>query len=233
MSANTLFSIGNIIKKESLISIDFQNECKSLVLESNQPYPGYHGVTLPKSKPDSLYLVTKTRYSDEKIIRAIQKIKKESSITFDAAPGSIELNNLHEADIRIKRATYEQVPQLLDRFIYHGIEFAKYRKVNNYQSLISIRKYFKIEEIAENIFHDWENNTFYYLTIPFLPEWVAFEEMTKQIKYNIEENNFDAALCSMYNQEGLIDFVRIYDEKFSMDKMMFIRQKYLNTLAKI
>ncbi len=232
MLENVLLSIGSIIKKESLISIDFQTKCKSLILESEQPFPGYHGTTLPKSEPDSMYFVTKTHYSDEKIIRTIQQIKKEHRISFDGTPGTITLTNKQETVIRIKQAKYNIAPQLSNLFVKHGFAFAKYRKIAAFNSIINIRKYFKIDKIFDNIYHDLQNKPMYYLQIPSLPEWTVFEEITKNIKYNIEDNNFDAALCSMYNEDGLIDFVRIYDENSQIEKMKYIHEKYLIALSK-
>ncbi len=234
MSENTLFSLGNVIKKEDLISVDFNTSCQSLVLESEQPYPGYHGITLPKSAPDSLYLVAKSAVSDDTIIRTIQEIKSEQTIQFDGAPGTIKLSNTFKASvIRIKNARYEEIPQLVQTFIDKGFEFRKYKKINSFISLINIRKYFKIKEIISNIYHDIENEAYYYLQIPKLIEWDNFEKITQYIKYNVEENNFDAALCSMYNENGLIDFVRIYDEKFKVEKLIFILKKYNDALKQL
>ncbi len=233
MKENTLNSIGRIIKKESLISIDFQTKCNSLILESSQPFPGYHGITLPPDKPLSLYLVLKSKHSDEEIIRAIQNIKKNTGFTaFDGAPGSIEINGKEETVIRIKNAGYNDIPSLPGKFANLGFKFAKYKKIPAFDTLINIRKYFKIKQTEDDIFSDLTDRNFHYIRVPYLPNWDKFEEITKKIKYNVDDNNFDAALCSMYDETGLIDFVRIFDENYDKNKMSFIKNKYLEALSK-
>ncbi len=234
MQENKLTSIGKIIKKESLISVDFQQKCNSLVLESSRPFPGYHGIILPADKPLSLYLVLKSNRTDEEIIRAIQKIKKEKEfVSFDGAPGNIEINRKNETVIRIKDAEYADIPKLLDMFKDIGFRFAKYREMKAFDTLINIRKYFKIKYIEEGIYSDLTEENFNYIRIPFLPDWEMFESITKKIKYNIEDNNFDAALCSIYYDKGLMDFVRIFDENFDKNKITFIKNKYLDELSKL
>ena len=227
MSENTLFSIGNIIKKEKLISVDTLNKCKALVLEADQPYPGYHGLTLPKEKPDSLYFVIKSPVDDDTIIRAIQKVKQQNNPGFDGAPGTVTITNQENKVIRIKNLHYNDISGLIEQFQKQGFEFAKYKKFDSFESLIKVRKFFKTKEIVDNVYHDLDNPKFFYLQVPVLPGWDNFEEITKKIKYNVEDNNFDAALCSMYNEKGLIDFVRIFDENFKMGKILYIREKYL------
>ncbi len=233
MSENILFSIGSIIKKENLISVDTLGKCNTLVLESAHPFPGYHGVTLPKERPDSLYFVLKTAVNDDTVIRAIQKVKQKECPRFDGAPGTVTMNNKQYGVIRIKYINYNEIKQLIDLFREQDFEFVKYKKTDAFPSLIKVKKFFKTKEIVENIYHDLDNPNFYYLTIPLLPDWDTFEEMTMNIKYNVEDNNFDAALCSMYNDKGLIDFVRIYDENFKMGKTLFIREKYLEAIKKL
>ncbi len=229
-----LTSIGKITKKESLISIDFEQKCDALILESSQPFPGYHGITLPADKPLALYLVLKSNHTDEEIIRAIQKIKNgKTFVHFDGAPGTIDMNRKKVTVIRIKDAGYKDIPALLGKFANHGFVFAKYKETPAFDTLIKITKYFKIKEIDDGIFVDLTEECFHYIKIPVLPDWETFEDITKKIKYNIEDNNFDAALCSMYNQEGLIDFIRIFDENSGKNKMSYIKNKYLDQINKI
>ena len=79
-----LETIGTIEKKEMLGSVGY----KELVLETSHPFPGYHGTTVPDHiKPNSLFALTRSKYTEEKIIRVIQKIKSEHNFKFDATPG--------------------------------------------------------------------------------------------------------------------------------------------------
>ena len=72
MSEHIIETIGHVEKKETLKSIGYSD----LVLESEHPYPGYHGTTVPDQvNPKSLFLLTRTKYADELIIRAIKSVK--------------------------------------------------------------------------------------------------------------------------------------------------------------
>jgi hypothetical protein len=229
MDAQKFFSIGNITKKETLRLAEIPSRCQSLILESTEPYPGYHGTTIPdRLEPDSLFFVCKQEYTDDRIIRAIMAIKKSLAEHFDAAPGNLYLNNTFTQIIRIKFLKYKDVPALAKAFTEQGIEFTKKRKINLFDTLINIRKHFSIEKSVEGIYHDLDIKEFSYLQIPKPIAWDSFEEMTQKIKYNVEENNFDAALCTMYDEHGILDFVRIYDQNFRLGKLIFIREKYLD-----
>ena len=229
MTSQKFFSIGNITKKETLRLAEIPEQCQSLILESTEPYPGYHGTTVPdRLEPDSLFFVCKQNDDDDRIIRAIMEVKKKFSKKFDAAPGSLLLNNTLTHIIRIKFLNYRDVPDLAKAFMDQKIEFAKKRKINTFDTLIHIRKHFSIEKSVEGIYHDLDTKEYSYLSIPRAIDWDDFEEITKKIKYNVEDNNFDAALCHMYDEQGILDFVRIYDQNFKLGKLIFIREKYLD-----
>ena len=77
MSIDIIRSVGTIVKGEKLASVENETNSKALILESFLPYPGYHGTTTPDYlEPESLFAVTKIIYPDDKIIRAIQRVKK-------------------------------------------------------------------------------------------------------------------------------------------------------------
>jgi hypothetical protein len=216
MEHTYLKSIGTIIKKENLASVEHETNSNALVIESLYPFPGYHGTTVPDSTdPRSLFLVTDQIYHNDTIIRAIQKVKKHFTHNFDGTPGKIDLFNTPAGVIRIKFLPYEHVGSLVSMLEKEGLSFMKHRKVQEYSSIIKITKY-------------WKN--MYYLLIPILLDWKAFEKITMSIKHNIDDNNFDAALTTMYDENGLLDFVRIYDEQSCQGKLIFILGKYLEAI---
>ena len=53
------------------------------------------------------------------------------------------------------------------------------------------------------------------------------------MKYNLENNNFDAAQTSVFTEFGLLDLVRIYDLDASPGKLQFIRNNYLEFIQKL
>jgi hypothetical protein len=231
MSLEKLETVGTVSKKETLASIDLDN-CRALILENFEPFPGYHGLNLLKdTHPGSLFMVTKLMYNDEKIIRAIQYIKSQTDHPeFDGTPGTINLYNTPTGVIRIKGLEYNKVALLVELFEDAGIEFKKKKKVSPYQSIIKIRKFFKLHLIDEGIYQDDTIKEMHYLVIPKALRWNSFEKITMEIKYNIEDNNYDAALVTVFYENGLLDMVRIFDQNSSIEKLKTIRKKYLEKI---
>jgi hypothetical protein len=234
MSAKILDTIGVITKKENFVSVESETSSNAMILESLQPYPGYHGLTVPDTlEPDSLFAITKLIYDDEAVIRAIQDVKKVFKGNFDAAPGTINIQNMDNNFIRLKYLPYARVGEVLQEFEKTGIEFKKKKALAPFESILKVRKFFTVEESAEGIFHDLVDTNMFYLKIPVMLNWPTFEKITLSLKYNMDNKNFDAAQCSVYYRYGLIDFVRIYDRDSSLSKLNFIRDKYLEAISKL
>ncbi len=234
MNNEIIQTIGTVIKKEKLASVDIQTPGNALILESLEPYPGYHGTTIPdRLEPDSLFAVLKINYNDERIFRVIQAIKKEHPISFDATPGSVMLQNKPVHVIRLRHLSYNALPEIIGLLRGHGIEFVKAKKVPPYESIIRIRKYFKMEKIGDAVYHDLTNNETYYIEVPAQMRWVTFEKVTLHLKYNLKDNKFDAAQTSLFTEDGMMDLVRIYDFDCKPAKLEFIHSQYLDTLSKL
>ena len=217
-----------------MASVENDTKCRALILESLQPYPGYHGTTIPDMlEPESLFVVTKAAYSDEEIIRAIQQVKKKFTIPFDAAPGSILFQNKAVDIIRFKGLSYNMISEVVEHFTDAGIAFERAKKMGPYESIIRIGKFFRIRKIADGIYEDMDVSQFFYLQVPSQINWDLFEEMTKNIRYNIETIIFDAAQTSVYDANGLVDFVRIYDTDKDIDNLISIRNNYLNAFERL
>jgi len=226
-----LSSIGMISKKENLASVEHETNTNALILESLYPFPGYNGTTVPdRTDPKSLFLITKFIYGDDKIIRSIKNIKKNFPHFFDGTPALINLFNKPAGAIRLKYLPYNLVGELVEAFREQGISFIRTRQVSSYSSIIKITKYFNIERIADGIWHDRGWKEMYYVSLPIQLRWNSFEKITASIKHNVEDNNFDAALTTMYDKDGINDFVRIYDEVCCQGKLLFIRDKYLEAI---
>ncbi len=232
--SNTQYStFGIITKKETLASVENQTNSQSLILENLSPFPGYHGLTVPDSlEPDSMFAVTKLMHKEEVVIRAIQEVKLELSFDFDAAPASFNINNEARNSIRFKNLKYALIGDVLREFEKKGISFRKARKVHSYSTIIKVHKFFMLEQTDKNIYKDVEDNKMNYFSVPTLLRWNTFEKITMNCKYNLDDNNFDAALASVFLNKGIIDLVRIYDSNSSIEKLSSIRRKYIEALEK-
>lgn len=217
-------TIGTIEKKEIIESLNFDD----LVLESHHPFPGYHGTSVPdQTNPKSIFLVLRNTYTDEDIVRATIKIKKNLTTFFDASPGTITIFNKVEPCIRIKELeNYAFISELLENFKAEGFEFMKGRNIDPYEGLIRVKKYFLLDELNDGIYMDKETVEMGYFEIPTQLDWETFEKITIDIKRNIDDNNFDAALGTIYRKNGLKDVIRIFDTNVCLGECLFLREKY-------
>lgn len=228
-----LFSIGAITKKEWIILNDRIDDKSALVFISEHPYAGYYGTTVPdKKEPQSMYLVTDQDYTDEKIIRSIQAVKTHFKYSFDAVPGTISFLNKNLGIIRVRCVSYEHVPLMLRAFRQEGIEFMPHRSFPHFEGIVRVTKYFKTEEAEEGIYIDLESPFLAYLHIDKVLNWDTFEKIYRDVRNNITEFSFDGALATMYDEFGIIDFVRIYDEKRSVEKLRVIYNKFKDRLIR-
>jgi len=226
-----LETIGTIEKKELLGPVGYSD----LVLESFEPFPGYHGTTVPDSmKPRSLFIITRSKYIEEKIIRMTQKIKKEHNFEFDGTPGLVTLYNMLNPCIRLKNLkSYERVPDIIQAYKDEGIEFMSNRKIEPFTGIIKVKKYFLLEVISEDLFIDAEDKNMFYFAIPAQLRFPQFEKITMDIKQNMAEHNFDVAMGTVFRRFGLIDLIRVYDENTSLERIEMIRSKFMSAINKL
>ncbi len=233
MSKAIYNTCGTITKKEKLRSVDSVTNSQALILENISPFPGYHGTTVPeKLDPDSMFAVTKLMHKDEVVIRAIQGVKTKLGFDFDAAPAVINLNNEARNSIRFKNLKYSLMGEVLKEFEGLGISFRKAKNVGAFDSIIKVHKFFSLEKTGEFTYKDIDCDKMSYFSVPALLRWNTFERITVNCKYNLDENNFDAAMATVYLDRCIIDLVRIYDNDTSADKLTSIREKYIDALNK-
>ncbi len=229
-------TIGTISKKETLASLEDEFSNKYLVLENLHPFPGYYHKTVPDSRqlnPESIFIVTKRNYSDEKIFRATKDVRKRFGGDFCAASGKITVFNIGKPCIRIKQLNnYKMLPQLLEEYKKQGIEFVKHKKVPPYEGLIKIKKFFLLKETEKGYYLDARESNMCYFEIPQHIKWSVFERITIDIKQNTEENKFDAALGTLYKGGALTDIIRIFDEHIDSNKIGKIKKRYLDAILK-
>jgi len=234
MSKRIIETPGMVTKKERIALVEHETNCNYLVLESLSPFPGYHGTTVPdRMEPESMFAVTKLMYNDERIIRGIQSVKQETDISFDGAPGTLDILHEQAHFIRFKFVKYKDIGQLLKHFTEKGIEFKKKRKLAPFESIIKVRKFFRMKEKLKDIYTDLDDECMFYLKLPVMLRWNTFEKITLNIKYNLDDRNFDAAMTSVYGREGIIDFVRIFDMEATDKKLKHIHKKYLEAVSKL
>lgn len=232
MEKRIIETIGHVEKKETLKSLGY----KDMVLESEHPFPGYHGTTVPdQDNPKSLFLLTKTRYTEEFVVRSVKAVKKKHKFTFDGSPARVFFQNTMAHAIRIKDLdSYEKVPKILQAFKDEGIAFLPGKKVKPYYGLIRVTKYFLMDPITDCTLQDVEFESMKYFQVPIKLDWDEFEEMTRHVKRNIDDSNWDGALATIYRKTGIEDYIRIYrDKSAGLDSLNLIRKKYIQEIKKV
>jgi len=224
-------TLGGLAKEEKLKTLADHIMPNTFVLETEEPFPGYHGANLPsEAKPISAFLITRTKYSPEKILRIAHNIKKYFPHLFDAVPGKICIQNDILPCIRIRGFNnYELIGDLQKCFFSEGIEFAKKRNVSA-GAVIQLKKHFTIEEIEEEIYRDLDEPSTYYFRIPKQMSWQLFQKVTQVVRNNTSAN-FDGALAAIYCRD-ILDVVRIFAPGITIETLKQLKAKYNQELEK-
>lgn len=226
-----IITLGSISKQEIVKTLEVNIMPNTLVMEIMEPFPGYHGANMPtESIPRSIFMATVKNYTDEEILRISEGIGKTSNTCFSATPAIVTIYNEDYPAIRIwGLESYDYIPELQERFKNEGVEFRKKKNIKDV-ALLNIKKAFHIEEIEEGIYKDIGTPKMFYLTIPHI-SWNLFEEITKNIKNNIPNKNYDAAL-GLFFIHKVIDVVRLYGKEMDIDYLKSLRNKYIQEIEK-
>jgi hypothetical protein len=227
-------ALGYIVKRETLATLKYKETLPILVLEDMAPFSGYYDMFgIPRADrdliPRSIFLVVKAFHeqNEDDFIRLTQKIKRQNpEYRFDAIFGQLTVMNELSQCIRLKMPDLDILPHLIRLYKEGGVVFARPREIREFPTIIKVRKYFILEEIAEGIYKDAEQPHTFYLESPGEPDWMDFGDIYQNIKNNSEFKSFDAAVGSMYRQCGLVDFIRIYSAEINLDQLKYLRDKF-------
>ncbi len=227
LNMNTKIEVSGILtKKELLVAISPEMGNMNLILETAHAFPGYHGNFPEEKVPGSLFLVTKKKNSKESIIRSSMALKKLLKIELDLVSAKITVQNQEVQALRIKGlANYSFLPQIIDALEDLGYRFERYRPIDTFQSIIEVKKEFLLKEIENGFFMDMIDTETHYFQMEKEIKWDVFEKAIVNIKFNISDNNFDAALASIFRSNGIQDLVRIYKKNLSFVELKNIKYK--------
>jgi hypothetical protein len=227
--------VGFIERSEIVGSFVEKTVPDTFVLGSINPYPGYSsGKGSPSLLTQDIFLMTKTTFRFERILRTIQKIKKYFKHNFDAVYCTLRFyNEDNPAICLMKLDNLDYLADLQSCFIDEGIEFRKFKQVQT-ESILELQKIFllKKEPLDSGVYFNAEDEHIAYFELPHYINWKPFVAVTREVKKNIEDNNFDAALASFYDRHGMVDLIRLYFTNYSYERVCNIRQKYLELIDK-
>lgn len=226
-------SLGFVIKKETLCLLASEHKYNELILEDLDPYPGFYDhfhipVNEEEKKPRSIFAVTKDLSFEQMndFIRMTSNIRKSFDKRFDSVMGRLTFQNGLVTCIRIYMDDYNSLPALIEAYRQQGIEFLQTRNVKPYSSVINIWKYMLLEEIVPGIYRDTELKDTYYFKVSRYVSWPKFEVITANVRNNNNHKVYDAAQSGYYSHDGIIEMVRIYDQKATLDNLIFLKEKY-------
>ena len=219
---------GGVLKEEHLwcrSEIGMSNTC---ILESLVPYPGYYGPCPHETKPNFVYLITKTKYPLEDILRA-SKQNKAKFPEIDIAISDITIFDETLSSVRIgKLEDYSLVMQIQSNLSKKGIQFyKKTRDIKNVPAIIKTHKFFRLHEYCDTgVFMDMVNTNNGYFVIPDPISWDDFKTNLRHIRNNHPDYHFDAATGFFFYSSDILDFVRIYTKNNSFGFMNHLSKIY-------
>ncbi|MFA6950502.1 MAG: hypothetical protein WCQ70_07450 [Lentimicrobiaceae bacterium] len=229
----TIERFGRLEKEEVLECLESErlipNAC---LLESQSPFRGYYERFTYERKPLYLYLVLEGNYSLEKIWRIILKVRKCFPHKFDAVPGYLEIFDNKVQIIRIRDLEeYDHIVDLQKLFAEEGLLYhKKIRKISGDIGIVRLDKSFYLEPIGDMMYMDAFQPHHGYFIIPRHFSWKEFKKITAEVQFDTNLLYFDAASAFFYENQGIIDMVRIYRENLDRDKLFAIRNGYYEVI---
>ncbi len=228
--------LGYIIKEEQISLLSTHLLSGSEVINIDHPFPGIHGIDFNfLAKPRSIIMTTKKLYSLAKILRAQKLINKDAKFDINASFAKVKIGKQLHYGIRIKNLqSYDEIPELQQKFIDNGFEFLYKSKIKTDQPVsIKISKFFHIEKMDEGIYKDTNYKDMYYVHFPDYVNWETFREMTVYVKNNVSNNNFDVVKGIFYKDDSVYDIIRIYKPKMNLDLLNEIKDRYCKAFKRI
>ena len=232
-------SLGFVIKKEKLTNLASDYKFSELILEDLDPFPGFYDhfhipMNEKEQKPRSIFALLKSMSLEDMddFIRITMKIKKDFPFKFDAVIGKLELQNNQVPCIRIYMDNYTALPELIGLYSKNGITFLASKTIKPYSSLINVRKYFSLKSIAPGIYKDVDMADTFYFSIDKYLTWPKFEAITIAIRNNWDHKVYDAAQAGIYCKSGVVELVRIYDRKATIENLTYLKERYNIEIAR-
>jgi hypothetical protein len=228
-------TIGSITKMEHVCSLEQNVLSDTLVLRNLDPFPGYRipkSEVSPEYKIGSIYIILGYKYSPEKINRINKKLI--ASRISEKAPsyGEIITRDSILPCIRIKELEhFEQVSLIQNFFLKNEFQLMPFRKIES-MARIKIFKTFRLIEIGEGLYRDLSDGAKIYIRITKALNWNLFDEITKKIKFDMNNRNFDAALGTIYRFCGPEDVIRIYDQEKTLERALQLKKCYLKEIKR-
>ena len=231
---NTREVVGHIIKEEQISLIKHHVLPRTVVINVDHPFPGFHGWDVNfSSKPRSVIILTARLYSWAKILRTQATYNKNTGKNIDASFAKILIGKTVYYGIRVKGfESYEQIPDFQNTMIDAGFELLKNKNLKTEKPVsIKISKFFNIKQLDDNIYADACTKNMYYIEIPQYLSWETFRDITMQIKNNVSNNNYDVAKGIFYKDDTVKDMIRLFKSNMPLELLQEIKKRYEKAIS--
>ncbi|MEN8138033.1 MAG: hypothetical protein ABFR62_06345 [Bacteroidota bacterium] len=225
----TIVGAGSVTKKEKVRELHTKL-FNTTVLEVQEPFPGYYHEIPVTQSINSVFLLVQNRFYPESILRATNLVKESLDVKFDAAYSRVSFGINRDTHIAIRLIDlekYEDIKVIQQAYSDAGIEFEPELNLNlSMPVVININRVFALTELADGIYKNGERPGMSYIMLKKGGNWDWFEKLTIKVKNNYHRSNFDAAHGVIYKKGGLIEMVRIFDEKITTDELISLGKLY-------
>lgn len=225
----TIVGAGSVTKKEKVIEVNTKL-FNTTVLEVQEPFPGYyHDVPVTK-EINSIFLLVKSSFYPESILRATKLVKASLGLSFDAAYSRLSFGSNKDTHIAIRLVNvknYDEIKVIQQAYSDAGIVFESELKLDiSMPVIININRVFSLTEIDEGIYGKESMTEMKYILIKKGGNWDWFEEVTNKVKNNFHRRNFDVAHTVIFEKGGLKEMVRVFDDKITSEELKELQKLY-------
>ncbi|MEN8123804.1 MAG: hypothetical protein ABFR32_01645 [Bacteroidota bacterium] len=224
--------IGKLTRQEKVNPVVRNKLPNTFVINLPSPLASYFTRFTQINKPNSILIITKDSVSFERILRATKNINEANAMNIEGAKCEITIGKKKFSGIRLKGIEeYSDIPKIQELYKKEGFELARNVKISNdTDSMIRVNKFFHLKKVSEGIYQSLNVQDRYYFIIPKNLNWDQFREVTFDIKNNINVTGYDVAKGIFYNNDGIIEMVRIIKPNITLDMVKEVYQKYLDRL---
>jgi len=224
-----------LIKEEPLSTLEADmTEGNTCVLESTSPFFGYYQ-DAPMGKPDPyIYCVLDREHSFLDVIRATKRINEKRRNPVDVASGRLFLQDRTCSVLRIKHIQhFNQVPLVQQALMQEGVSFKKrQRTIREQMGIIHLSKMlYLLPSGADGLYMDADDPTKAYFEMPVHLSWQDFKSLTTQARYDTSILYFDAAQAAMVKNGDVVDLVRVFRERITLEQLQAIADRFYKLLT--
>ena len=224
-------TIGSITKTEHLASVESNVIENSLVLRNVNPFPGIRGIEgFNTDKPESIFIIMRYRYAPEKINRINATLLHHINLQRYPSYGEILADENILPCVRLKGLDDYSLIHLAQNFLRNNdLQLMAYRNLDAV-CRIKIFKTFRLAEIGDGLYRDLQDGEKFYIRIQQPLNLKRFEYITKKIKFELQNAEFDAALGIIYRFIGPENVIRIFDRDKSHQRALELRKLFLKEI---